>query len=147
MLAPVAALGGVLFGDDTGVISGALLFIERGIPTGAEPVEGSGYDFRRSRPIAKARLDTAFTDLGRDGDGRARVRLASPGGDAATAFWLDESYRHPMLFTGDALPDVNRRSLGIEPVTCAPNAFRSGDGLVRVESGESLSASWGVEPS
>jgi galactose mutarotase-like enzyme len=120
---------------------------ERGIPTGAEPVEGSEYDFRRPRPIAKTELDTAFTDLERDNDGRARVRLASPGGDRATTFWLDESYRYLMLFTGDPLPDVNRRSLGIEPMICAPNAFQSGDGLVILEPGESLAACWGIQPS
>jgi aldose 1-epimerase len=120
---------------------------ERGIPTGAEPVEGSEYDFRRPRPIGKTKLDTAFADLERDNDGRARVRLASPGGNHATTFWLDESYRYLMLFTGDPLPDVNRRSLGIEPMTCAPNAFQSGDGLVILEPGESLAACWGIEPS
>jgi aldose 1-epimerase len=119
---------------------------ERGIPTGAEPVDGSEYDFREPQPIGTAKLDTAFTDLERDNDGRARVHLASPGGDRATTFWLDESYRYLMLFTGDALPDVNRRSLGIEPMTCAPNAFQSGDGLVILEPGESLAACWGIEP-
>jgi aldose 1-epimerase len=75
------------------------------------------------------------------------VRLASPGGDLATTFWLDESYRYLMLFTGDPLPDVSRRSLGIEPMTCAPNAFQSGDGLVTLKPGESLAACWGIEPS
>jgi aldose 1-epimerase len=120
---------------------------QRGIPTGAEPVEASEYDFRRPRPIGKTKLDTAFTDLEHDNDGRARVRLAAPRGDRATTFWLDESYRYLMLFTGDPLPDVNRRSLGIEPMTCAPNAFQSGDGLVILEPGESLAACWGIEPS
>lgn len=120
---------------------------ERGIPTGAEAVKGTEYDFGRPRPIGNAKLDTAFTDLERGDDGRARVRLASPDGDVATTFWLDESYRYLMLFTGDALPDVNRRSLGIEPMTCAPNAFQSGDGLVILEPGESLAACWGIEPS
>jgi aldose 1-epimerase len=119
---------------------------ERGIPTGTQPVEGSEYDFRRPRPIGKAKLDTAFTDLERDDDGRARVHLASPGGGVVTTFWLDESYRYLMLFTGDPLPDVNRRSLGIEPMTCAPNAFQSGEGVVTLEPGESSVASWGIEP-
>jgi aldose 1-epimerase len=120
---------------------------ERGIPTGAEPVDGSEYDFRRPRPIGKMKLDTAFTDLERDDDGRARVHLASPDGAAAATFWLDERYRYLMLFTGDPLPDVNRRSLGIEPMTCAPNAFQSGEGLVTLEVGETFVSSWGIEPS
>jgi len=52
-----------------------------------------------------------------------------------------------MLFTGDSLPGMNRRSLGIEPMTCAPNAFQSGEGLVTLAAGESFSAGWGIEPS
>jgi aldose 1-epimerase len=51
-----------------------------------------------------------------------------------------------MVFTGDALPDVARRSVAIEPMTCAPNAFRSGDGLVRLEPGETHTGSWGIVP-
>jgi aldose 1-epimerase len=118
---------------------------ERGIPTGAEPVDGSEYDFRAPRPIGNAKLDTAFTDLERDDDGRARVHLASPDDQTTATFWLDERYGYLMLFTGDPLPDVNRRSLGIEPMTCAPNAFQSGDGLITLEPGESFVASWGIE--
>jgi aldose 1-epimerase len=118
---------------------------EQGIPTGAEPVDGSEYDFRRPRLIGKAKLDTAFTDLDRDDDGRARVHLASPDGGAAATLWLDEHYRYLMLFTGDPHPDVNRRSLGIEPMTCAPNAFQSGEGLVTLEAGQSFTAGWGIE--
>jgi len=119
---------------------------ERGIPTGAQPVAGTECDFRRSRRIGATALDTAFTDLDRDDEGRARVHLNSPDGTAAT-FWLDEGYRYLMLFTGDSLPDVARRSLGIEPMTCAPNAFATGDGLITLEPGESSVASWGIEPS
>lgn len=119
---------------------------ERGIPTGAEPVDGSEYDFRLPRPIGTTTLDTAFTDLERDDDGRARVHLASPDGQTATTLWLDEHHGYLMLFTGDPLPDVNRRSLGIEPMTCAPNGFQSGHGLVILEPGESLTTSWGIEP-
>jgi aldose 1-epimerase len=119
---------------------------ESGFPTGAEPVDGSEYDFTAPRPIGNTMLDTAFTDLERDDDGRARVRLVSPDG-LATTLWLDEGYRYLMLFTGDALPDVSRRSLAVEPMTCAPNAFQNGDGLVTLEAGESFAACWGIEPS
>ena len=55
--------------------------------------------------------------------------------------WVDESYRYLMLFTGDTRPDVNRRSLAVEPMTCPPNAFRTGDSLIhsrRRAEGESL---------
>jgi aldose 1-epimerase len=111
---------------------------ERGIPSGAEPVDGSEYDFRTPRPIGETKLDTAFTDLERDDHGRARVHLTSPDAQVAATLWLDEHYRYLMLFTGDVLADVNRRSLGIEPMTCAPNAFQSGEGLITLEPGESF---------
>jgi aldose 1-epimerase len=49
-----------------------------------------------------------------------------------------------MVFTGDGLPDVDRRSLAVEPMTCPPNAFRSGEGLARLEPGETHAATWGL---
>jgi aldose 1-epimerase len=58
--------------------------------------------------------------------------------------WADESYTHLQLFTGDPLPDVARRSLAVEPMTCPPNAFRSGEGVIRLEPGASWSGAWGI---
>jgi aldose 1-epimerase len=117
----------------------------RGLPVGSEPVEGTEFDFRRPRPMAETRLDNAFTDLERDGDGLARVTLEDPASDRGVSLWVDESYPYLMLFTGDPLPDVARRSLAVEPMTCPPNAFRSGDALVRLEPGRSFTSSWGID--
>ena len=118
---------------------------ERGIPTGAGPVDGTEYDFRAGREIGATRLDNCFTDLARDGDGLARVELLRPDG-GGVALWMDASYPYVMLFTGDPLPDVSRRSLAIEPMSCPPDAFRSGQALVRLEPGESWSGRWGINP-
>jgi aldose 1-epimerase len=52
-----------------------------------------------------------------------------------------------MLFTGDPLPDVNRRALAVEPMTCPPNAFRTGRDLIRLEPGQSFTSAWGIGPS
>jgi aldose 1-epimerase len=123
---------------------GTVLFSdERGIPVRSEPVEGTDYDFRRPRRIGTTKLDNAFTDLERDGDGVARVSLSGPEGDVS--LWADESYRYLMLFTGDPLPDVARRGLAVEPMTCPPNAFRTGEALIRLEPGESFTSNWGIE--
>ena len=73
-------------------------------------------------PIGATKLDNAFTDLERDGDGLARVELRDPSGGASTS-GSSESYRYVMVFSGDPLPDVSRRSLAVEPMTCPPNAF------------------------
>ena len=120
---------------------------ERGIPVGAGSVEGTDYDFRRPREIGATRLDNAFTDLERDDDGLARVELRNPDEDRGLTLWVDESYPYLMLFTGDPLPDVDRRSLAVEPMTCPPDAFRSGQDLVRLEPGGSFTSAWGISPS
>jgi len=117
---------------------------DRGIPIGAASVAGTELDFRDLRVIGATRLDHAFTDLERGGDGRARVELTA--GGRQTTLWVDESYPYLMVFTGDSLPIDGRRSLAVEPMTCAPNAFRSGDGLIRLEPEETQTGTWGIEP-
>jgi aldose 1-epimerase len=117
---------------------------ERQLPAGTEPVSGTPYDFRDGRKLGDLEIDFAFTDLDRDSDGLAWVLLAGPDGRTAE-LWLDGSYEFVELFTADGLaPDRRRRGLGAEPMTCAPNAFRSGHGLLRLEPGERVTATWGV---
>jgi aldose 1-epimerase len=119
---------------------------KRGLPVAREPVEGTEYDFHRPREIGATTLDHAFTDLERGDDGLARVELRDPRSRAGLTLWVDESYRHLQLFTGDPLPDVSRRSLAIEPMTCPANAFRTGEDLTRLEPGASLTSVWGIVP-
>jgi aldose 1-epimerase len=121
-----------------------LLSDERGIPVRAAAVEAGGCDFREPRAIDETVLDTAFTDLERDADGRARVTLRDPAGARGLTLWVDESYRYLMVFTGDPLPDVQRRSIAVEPMTCPPNAFRTGEALIRLAPGESCTGAWGI---
>jgi aldose 1-epimerase len=134
--------GGLVDGLDLRIpAETALTSDERSIPVGRRSVGGTELDFRAPKPLGSVQLDHCFTDLARDADGRAHVEL---GGRAA--LWVDESYRYVMVFTGDALPDVARRSVAVEPMTCAPNAFRSGDGLIRLGPGEKHSGTWGITP-
>ena len=116
---------------------------DRGIPTGATSVAGTDYDFREPRAIGAMKLDHGFTDLARDEDGITRVELANPDGAVALALWVDESYPYLMLFTGD-LPEVARRALAVEPMTCPPNAFRTGESLIVLEPGDSVTSTWGI---
>ena len=119
---------------------------DRGIPTGEADVAGTDYDFREPRRIGGTQLDTAFTDLIRGDDGRARIDLHAPAGTGVSV-WLDEAFGHLMLFTGDALPERGRRraGLGVEPMTCPPNAFATGTDLIELEPGASTAASWGID--
>ena len=115
---------------------------DRGLPVGSEPVEGSEFDFRSPRPIGATVLDHAFTDLERGDDGLARVELAD-----RVSLWVDDAYPYLMVFTGDPLPDVARRSLAVEPMTCPPNAFRTGEHVIRRSRASRARGAWGITPS
>jgi aldose 1-epimerase len=116
----------------------------RQLPTGREAVQGTPFDFLQPRRIGDLAIDHAFTDLLRDGDGRAWTRLWGPDG-ACAELWVDERHAFVETYTGDTLsPARARRGLGTEPMTCAPNAFASGDGLLRLEPGEAVTTTWGA---
>jgi aldose 1-epimerase len=117
---------------------------ERGLPIYGEAVKDTEYDFRQPRQIGSIALDHAFTDLDWDADGCARVNLRDPDHGNEVSIWVDQSYRYLMLFSGDPLPNVRRRSLAVEPMTCPPNAFRTGDALIRLEPGASFTGTWGI---
>ncbi len=72
------------------------------------------------------------------------MELFDPDGLAGLTLWAYESYPNLMLFTGDALPDVARRSLAVEPMICPPNEFRTGKHVLRLEPGESFTGAWGL---
>jgi aldose 1-epimerase len=121
-----------------------LLSDERGLPVRRQAVEGTEYDFRQPKRIGSIKLDHAFTELERDADGLARVKLRDSDREREVFLWVDRSYSYLMLFTGDPLPDVRRRSLAVEPMSCPPNAFRTGDALVRLKPGASFTGTWGI---
>jgi len=103
-------------------------------------VEGSPYDFRRPRPIGDLVVDHAYTDLTGN-----EALLAAPDGGRRVRLWWDESYRWLMAFTGDTLdPSRRRRSLALEPMTCPPNAFVSGEGVRVLEPEEAWTTAWGL---
>ena len=112
------------------------LELEGGLPTGrSHPFDG---DVGR---IGDRALDDALTDLVRDDDGWARVRLRGPAGGLELA--VDEAWRWLQVYTGDTLPPgENRRGVAVEPMTCPPNALADGADLVVLAPGESWTGSW-----
>ena len=118
---------------------------DRGIPAGpVADVDGTPQDFRKPRAIGAARLDHALTGLPRDDDGRAWARLRGSAGNEVS-LWAGPGYGWLQVFTGDPLgPDRRRQAVAIEPMTCPPNAFVSGDDLIVIEPGETVSRSWGL---
>jgi aldose 1-epimerase len=116
---------------------------ERQLPVAAQPLAGTSHDFREPRAIGATVLDTCFTDLERDGDGIARVTLADD--NRSVTLWMGEPFGYVMVYSGDTLAAARRRQgLAVEPMSCAPDAFRSGEGLVRLEPHEQHLAKWGI---
>jgi aldose 1-epimerase len=145
---PYLAPGSAFVDDATLTLDAAtwLSTDERGLPTGREPVHGSAYDFRTGRVIGAQRIDNAFTDLARDASGRAWVHLQGPDG-WCTRLWVDEHHVFIEIYTGDTQPPARRRrGLGVEPMTCAPNGFRDGAGVLRLDPGRSVCTRWGIVP-
>ena len=117
------------------------LVLDSQLPTGATvPFDGPATPFSVGDQI----FDDCLADLVRDTDGT--VRATALGGDGCGAtVWGDAGITHLMVFTGDTLgPPRRRRSVAIEPMSCPPDALRSGEGLHWLDPGGSATFRWGI---
>ena len=120
---------------------------DRLLPVGLVEVDGTAQDFRHRRRLGRLALDTAFTNLVAEVDGRWRVTLTHPGTGREVSLWADAAaYQWLQVFTGDSLPLASRRTSGIavEPMTCPPDAFNDGADLLVLEPGQEFAAPWGI---
>jgi aldose 1-epimerase len=107
-----------------------------GLPTG----ERHPFDGAVGR-IGERVFDDPLTDLHRDEDGWARVRLRGPAGALELA--VDRAWPWLQVYSGDTLPPgQRRRSLAVEPMTCPPNALADGVDVVVLEPWEAWSGTW-----
>jgi aldose 1-epimerase len=118
---------------------------DRLLPTGTAPIPaGDEFDFSAPRVLGEQFIDHAFTDLARDEAGRLRVTLTAPGGTGVELSAGPECPGLP-IHTGDRPePEHHRRGLAVEPMTCPPDAFRSGTDVVRLLPGAEHEASWSL---
>lgn len=115
---------------------------ERMLPTELVEVD-ERYDFRQEKPVAGLDLDTAYSDLHRDDQGRWRVSIAC--GSRRTSLWADERHRWAQVFTGGG---DRTTGLAVEPMTCGPDAFNPGpttEGVLTLEPGQSYQGRWGIQ--
>lgn len=115
---------------------------DRMLPVARQPVAGGDLDLRDGPVLGRRLLDTAYTDLDRDADGRWTVRLSR--GERWAEVWGDEAFRWAQVFTGDVHRDVG---IAVEPMTCGPDALNPGpthDDLLVLGPGDTFRASWGL---
>jgi aldose 1-epimerase len=112
------------------------------VPIGLQSVDRTAYDLRRGKKLKNLRLDDGFTGLALT-NGRSVAEVRGKSGGAR--IWFDETFRYLQVFTPEELTG-GLPAVAIEPMTCAPDAFNSGDGLIVLNPGASWSGSWGVQP-
>jgi aldose 1-epimerase len=113
-----------------------LLTDDQQIPVERRPVAGTSFDFRQLRPIGDDRLDHGFADLtGTAAVLRTAIRTVE-------LHW-EPAFSHLQAFTPPFITP-GRNAVAIEPMSCAANAFNSGEGLVRLAPGASWSGAWGI---
>lgn len=116
------------------------------VPTGLVPVaDDHDFDFTAGRVIGDTFVDHAFTDLDFGAEGQTKVELRTAAGDGVAMTW-DHRCPWVQIHTADRPdPAEHRVGLAVEPMTCAPDAFNSGLGLVDLEPSESSAAGWRIE--
>jgi aldose 1-epimerase len=118
---------------------------DRMLPTGRKPLAGTDFDFTAPRPVGDLECDLPMTGLARDEAGLAHTRLTDRAGQGVE-LWQDAAFGWIQAYTGIGPSGRRRGSLAIEPMTCPPNAFQSGESLTVLAPGERWSGSWGIAP-
>ncbi|QMU96416.1 aldose 1-epimerase family protein [Microbacterium esteraromaticum] len=114
-------------------------------PIALEPVDAHPqWDFRTPRLIGETFIDHAFTALERT-DGVAEVLVTAADGTGTAIAW-GEGCPWVQVHTADlpASPASTRQGLAVEPMSCAPDAFNSGAGLIVLAPGEAHETSWTI---
>lgn len=114
---------------------------ERQLPVSVHPVsENPDIDFNEERLLGSTAVDYAFTDLH-----EGTVRLTGPSGRATSLEFDPAELPWVQVYTADHPdPERNRAGVAVEPMTCPPDAFRTGEGVIRLRGGNSHSVSWSI---
>ncbi len=116
---------------------------ERLLPTGEIlPVRGHALDFTTAKSINGHELDVTYTELVRDNAGLATVKIRDHNG-GRVELQVDRNFPYIQLYTGEDLARGRRRtSIAVEPMTCPPEALRSGKDVIVLEPGQHWAGSW-----
>lgn len=116
---------------------------ERLLPTGEIlPVRGHALDFTTAKSINGHELNVTYTELVRDNAGLATVKIRDHNG-GRVELQVDRNFPYIQLYTGEDLARGRRRtSIAVEPMTCPPEALRSGKDVIVLEPGQHWAGSW-----
>lgn len=119
---------------------------ERLLPRGRCPAAELDLDFTVPRRVGSTEVDHAFTDVVPDARHRARASVLGPDGSGVALEW-GPACGWVQVHTADRPePALHRTGLAVEPMTCPPDALRSGDDLVVLDPGDRHRAWWTIAP-
>lgn len=98
------------------------------------------HGFEQSRAINADALDDCFQV---DGEEEFSIRLEDENAGLAIEIWQESAeneYNYFQIYT-----PPSRKTIAIEPVTCMPNAFNTGEGLIKLEPKQVVSMSFGIK--
>lgn len=110
------------------------------IPTGGViDLKNTEIDFTIPKKLNKITLDDVFTDL-QYINGFASIKFYSLNSNIGIELWQNETYKYNIIYT-----PPHRKSIAIEPVTGAPNAFNMPKlGLKILQPNESIEGVFGL---
>ncbi len=116
---------------------------------GAEPAASSRFaclvDGPAAAPIGTLGVNDCFSDLSSGHDGRWRARFRRGAHRPDLVVWADAAFAYAMVYSGDLMETrLRRRGLALEPMTCPPNALRTGEAVLSLGVGDELTMSWGI---
>lgn len=119
---------------------------DRLLPTGTHEVGETPFDLRRGEPLGGRDIDNAYTGLERGPDGCWTVTLDA---ERTVRVWGGPGLDWVQVFTGRSTPESlgagQVPGIAVEPLSCPPDAFNSGEGVVDLRPGATWSGQWGVE--
>lgn len=106
--------------------------------------DGGSFDFRHARALGATEIDHAFTGLSATAGAGAEVRILAPEGSGVLMRWDPAGLPWVQIHTADRpdAPELSRIGLAVEPMSCPPDAFNSGQDLVILAAGERHDAQW-----
>ena len=99
-----------------------------------------------AKSVSGHEIDCTYTELIRDDSGLATsVVTDALGGEVELS--VDRNFPYLQVYTGDKLERGRRRTaIAVEPMTCPPDAFRSGVDLTVLRPGARWTGAWGLVP-
>ena len=116
--------------------------LKRLLPIRLVNVDALDFDFRKGAVVGSRFIDHAFTV------DRAQPRVIEIRGrdQSGVQMAFDETSKWIQIHTADRDGgDTSRTCLAVEPMTCPPDAFRTGTDLIWLESGDETSSSWSIK--